>query len=149
MVQPLPPLPPLPPAERAERTVTRSPAEQEARLTTMQGWFLAEWPDEDLSVPDMPFLRVASALGPGWPVYDWPGMFSGYVGGYARATTPEAKKLVLRAVAKDVIIYGVNCDEPLKRMPERSRDAYVNFFTEKRGKPTKSAAANRPSSSSD
>ena len=62
---PLPPIPPLPPAERAERTVTRSPAEQEARLTTMQEWFLAEWPDEDLSVPDMPFLRVASALGPG------------------------------------------------------------------------------------
>jgi hypothetical protein len=97
----------------------------------MQGWFLAEWPDEDLSVPDMPFLRVASALGPGWPVYDWPGMFSGYVGGYARATTPEAKKLVLRAVAKDVIIYSAEnqpslppqTDLPLPAIDSRENDS--------------------------
>ena len=149
MDQPLPPLPP-PPSERAARRA-QTPAEQEARLSALRGWFLTEWPDEDLSVPLLPFMRLASAPEPGDSVYDWHGMFMGFVRGYARATTPEAQKLVLKGVARDVLIYGVNCDDPSGRrcMPERLRAAYVDFFTEKRGKPTKSAAANRPSSPSD
>ena len=144
-LQPLPPLPPPPPGPPVG-TVMRSLADQDARLAALRGWFMAEWPDEDLSVPALPFMRLANAPEEGSSLYDWHGMFMGFVGGYTRATTPEAQKLVLRAVAKDVLIYGLNCDDPLKRMPERFRAAYVDFFTEKRGKPTKSAASNQPSS---
>ena len=103
-------------------------AEQNARINTMQIWFEATYPTENLNVPRLPFLRLIS----GEPksatecIYDWPNMYLAHL--HSRNNKNENMTLRMKMIAKEAIIYGLICQDKKYQMPENILNKYANLF---------------------
>lgn len=122
----LPPLMdvPLPPPQVP--TIIPEPSINRANLDIMVKWFAKNYPNEPTTKPAFPLLRSISGPSPSDSIHwDWSGMLHGHMRNH-RLTNDKAT--TMKRVAKEAIMYGINCENPQYKMPESYLAKYNDYF---------------------
>ena len=98
----------------------------EANLETMKKWFYENHPDESTTLPKLPFLRSISGPIPNDGNYwDWSNMLISHIKNHNKTKDVAT---TMKQLAKEAIIYGINCTDTHYKMPEQYLAKYNKYF---------------------